>query len=55
MTDRERFNPLVLDPDDYERLFDEDFTEEKLEEKNDEYEHLSWGARRKRPICVDMS
>lgn len=50
MTERSRFNPLVLDPDDYEKLFDEDFLDEAADFKDqDYYENISSGARRKKP------
>lgn len=50
MSDRKRFNPLVLDPNDYEKLFDNEFVEDDLDERAEEYETLSYGARRKKPV-----
>jgi hypothetical protein len=49
MNDRRRFNPLVLDPDDYEKLFDDEFGEEEVDDRKELYEPLSYGARRKKP------
>lgn len=47
---RKTFNPLVLDPDDYEKLFDEEFGPiEKLDESDDEFDYLSYGSRRRKP------
>lgn len=44
------FNPLVLDPDDYEKLFDDEFAPiERLEESDEEYDYLSYGSRRRKP------
>lgn len=53
-TKQSRFNPLVLDPDDYDKLFDEDVLAldeyERLQEKRgEEYEPLAFGARRRKP------
>lgn len=53
MDDRRRFNPLVLDPDNYDQLFDQDFSEEEEKPKDEVYEPMSYGARRKRPIQTD--
>ena len=51
-TDRNRrFNPLVLDPDNYDRLFDEDFlTDDDILGNRDEYEPISQGVRRRKPV-----
>jgi hypothetical protein len=53
MSDRRRrpFNPLDLDPEDFDRLYDEDSTVslEDLEESDSEYDYLSGGARRRKP------
>ena len=47
---RQPRNPLILD-DDYEKLFDEDFvSKEDLEESDPEYDYLSYGSRRKKPM-----
>lgn len=47
---KRRFNPLVIDPEDYGKLFDEAFLGEDDEVDNtDEYEDLSDGCRRKKP------
>lgn len=55
MTERRRFNPLVLNPDDYEKLFDEDFLEDADQfSDRDQYEDMSSGARRKKPALDDM-
>lgn len=44
------FNPLVLDPDDYEKLFDDEFVPiERLEESDGEFDYLSNGGRRRKP------
>lgn len=51
-----RFNPLVLDPENYDQLFDSPFTDDGDEEKpqgTEVYEPLSYGARRKKPIRTD--
>jgi hypothetical protein len=49
MIDRKRRNPLIIDPDDYEKLFDDEFREDDLDDRAEEYEVLSFGARRKKP------
>lgn len=44
------FNPLVLDPEDYEPLLDEDYPGfDQLEEGDPEFEFLSNGSRRRKP------
>lgn len=55
MVDKKRFNPLVLDPEDYDQLFDQPFSDEDDEKPtgNEVYEPLSYGARRKKPIQND--
>lgn len=52
MKERRRppFNPLVLDPTDFDRLFDEDYVSlEELDEGDSEYDYLSNGSRRRKP------
>lgn len=44
------FNPLILDPEDYELLGEDEFLGlDDLEEGDPQYEHLSYGSRRKKP------
>ena len=44
------YNPLVIDPEDYEALLDEDYPGwESLEEGDPEFEFLSNGSRRRKP------
>lgn len=52
MAERElnRRNPLVLDPDDYEKLHDEDFLDEETSEDRVLYEPMESGSRRRKPL-----
>lgn len=43
------YNPLVIDPDDYDGLFDEDYLEDADDLRDEHYEPVSSGARRKKP------
>jgi hypothetical protein len=48
--DRDRRNPLILDPDDYEKLGDEDFLDEETSEDRELYEPMDSGSRRRKPL-----
>lgn len=50
MNERRRYNPLVIDPDDYDKLFDEDYLDGGEDAENSkEFEHISDGVRRRKP------